>query len=89
MQEHNLKTDFAPFSEAWERRKTFEFRREDTRTFNVGDIIYLRELALNCYTGRYIKGRITYILRGPSYDVPSGYVCFSFILLEKDEEPIE
>jgi len=58
--------------------KTFEVRRDD-RGFEVGDMLVLREWVLpskrksemyvGAYSGRELRVRVTYVLRGPFVDL--------------------
>lgn len=80
-----------PFAALVDGSKTFEFRRND-RGFKVGNELHLREwiapeLAA-CgdrddppagYTGRELRVRVTYILHGPNYGVPEGFVVMSVV----------
>lgn len=67
------------FQEVLDGKKTFEFRKND-RDFSVGDEVNLREYDHNkCeYTDRQLFGIITYLLKGPSFDIPEGYCIFGF-----------
>jgi hypothetical protein len=80
MKEHDLKTDTEPFREVWRGNKTAEFRREDNKTFNAGDIVHLHEQEDGEYTGYSITVKITHVQRG--YGIPEGYAMLSFIKID-------
>jgi hypothetical protein len=71
---HELKTWPEFFGPIITGEKTFEFRKDDGRNFQVGDTLELREWspASMEYTGRHIAAEITYTLR--TMGVPPGYV---------------
>lgn len=65
--------------------KTFEFRRDD-RDYNVGDILILREWIPDRIVGGLghwgeleVHVRVTYLLRGPAFEVPPGFVVMSVV----------
>ena len=80
--EHELKTDPEVFEAKMQGVKPWDIRRND-RNFQVGDTLREREtkhswafMLSGCpleYTGREIRERVTYILRGPQYGFDSGY----------------
>ena len=72
MAELNLKCDPEPFDALVSRIKTFEFRRDD-RGYVVGDVLRL------AWTGSdaWANFLVTYVLRGPAYGIPEGFVCMS------------
>jgi hypothetical protein len=81
---HELKTHSDPFYAVLIGTKRFEFRHDDrTPRFEVGDGLRLREWtgvaewAGDPYTGRELLVRVTYLLRGPAFGIPAGYVCMS------------
>lgn len=80
--EHVLKAWPEYFVAIWERRKLFELRRDD-RDFQVGDVLTLDEFAcvgLGTYTGRVIKARVDYVLRGDEaeqFGLAPGYCIMS------------
>lgn len=86
---HELKTHPAPFVAVLYGRKRFEFRRDDRDPpFALDDLLLLREWYPDgqrgpFFTGRAITVRVTYLLRGPEYGIPEGYVCMS--ILKSDE----
>lgn len=75
---HDLKCHPDPFSATRHGQKRFEFRRND-RNFKVGDLLRLREWdpQTEIYTGQVIERGVGYILHGPEFGIPSGYVCMS------------
>jgi ASCH domain. len=70
---HELKIWPEYFDAIWEGLKTFEFREND-RGFNVGDEIVLRswDPHVKDYTGDWLIRRVTYMLEGPAFGLPSG-----------------
>jgi hypothetical protein len=84
MKEHHLKTHPEPFAALADGRRTFEYRADDGRGFEVGDVLVLEEWIPNAiadgvtwpgkYTGRELRRRVTYLLHGPDFGVPEGYV---------------
>jgi ParB family chromosome partitioning protein len=75
---HELKAHPKPFQAMRAGLKTFEFRKDD-RGYRAGDLLVLNEWHPESgrYTGRYLDKYVTYILRGPDYGVPEGYVVMS------------
>jgi ParB family chromosome partitioning protein len=86
MATHKLKTWPDPFNEVWQGRKLFEWRKDD-RGFAVGDLVRLDEWSPDTgdYSGRIVMASITYILRGPAFDVPDGHAVLSLRLLDRVE----
>jgi hypothetical protein len=79
--EHKLKTSLGVFTDVKRGRKTFEYRRDD-RGFAVGDTLVLKEWGKGCgYTGESVKAKVTYLLRGPAFGVPEGYVIMSIFVI--------
>lgn len=83
MKIHDLKCHPAPFEAMALGHKTFEFRKDD-RDFQEGDLLRLREWtpapdskSVGHYTSREIMVRVTYLLAGPEFGVPDGYVVMS------------
>lgn len=80
---HDLKCEFSAFNDLLDGRKTFEYRRND-RNFQVGDELYEHRLEPD---GKPSEGgrtdrlrlRVTYILRGPDFGVPKGFVVMSVV----------
>lgn len=81
---HNLKCWPEFFQAILDRRKRFEYRRND-RGFKVWDTLTLCEWEprLNAagvphgYTGRALKCLVTYIMSEPAMGVPAGYCIMS------------
>jgi hypothetical protein len=78
MRTHGLKCHPEPFTALLRGTKTFEFRKDD-RGFAVGDLLHLREWdhETGLYSGRDVVREVTYVLRGPAFGVPFGYVVMS------------
>ena len=83
--QHELKTLPDPFEATRQGIKKFEFRKND-RKFRVHDVLLLREWdpTSEQYTKRELYTRISYILRGPEFVVPEGYVIMSMVSLLGD-----
>lgn len=75
---HELKCVLEPFQMKWDRKKLWEFRKND-RDFQVGDTLWEREYnpENNTYTGREIWEEVLYIIKGPDYGVPEGFAIMS------------
>lgn len=73
---HELKTVQPYFDEVWMRNKHFECRLND-RDFNKYDDVILNEYdpVTDNYTGRYIIGTISYVLKDFK-GLADGYVVF-------------
>lgn len=71
---HRLKTWPAPFEAVRLAAKPFEYRSEDDRSFEVGDLLCLEEYdnELERYTGNALWRLVTFVLRG-AFGVPDGY----------------
>lgn len=76
--EHELKTWPESYEAVRDGRKLFEWRRDD-RAFQRNDTLLLREWDElgKRYTGRSLRCCVTYILRGPFFQVPQGYAVLS------------
>lgn len=76
---HELKTWLGPFDAVIKGLKGYEIRKETDRTFRVDDQLYLREWDEHAkeYTGRAVETSITYLTRGPEWDIPEGMVVLS------------
>jgi ParB family transcriptional regulator, chromosome partitioning protein len=76
--QHELKCVIEPFQAKWEKKKSWEFRKND-RDFRVGDYLLEREYDPNnnTYTGREILEEVTWILPGGSFGVPADCVIMS------------
>jgi len=90
VKEHDLKTWPYEFSAVAEGTKRFEYRVDDGRNFEVGDVLILHEWqpAPLCnrttegpgeYTGRVLRAYVTFLLRGPAFGVPIGFVVMSIL----------
>jgi ParB family transcriptional regulator, chromosome partitioning protein len=80
MATHELKTWPGPFAALWGGIKTFEFRRDDREPrFEAGDVLHLYEFnpETQRHTGRMVAARVPYLLRGPAFGLPEGYVVMS------------
>jgi len=78
---HEIKCHPQPYQALEDLIKTFEWRLND-RGYEVGDILHLHEWSPDRgeegqYTGRSLKRRVTYILRGGKFGVPKKYVVMS------------
>jgi hypothetical protein len=72
---HELKTWPEYFDAVFERKKTFEVRKND-RDFEVGDILILRRFdpSLGAFTGGLCGREVTYILQGGQFGIEPGHV---------------
>lgn len=72
---HTLKTERDVFQAVKLGIKEFEYRKDD-RGFEVGDVLQLCEYDPKTgeSTGDMIMRAVSYILRGPRFGVPAGYV---------------
>jgi hypothetical protein len=77
---HKLKCWREPFRATLENQKRFEFRKND-RDFQVGDVLVLEEYDPDAkrYTGRSIMRTVSYMLKGPQFDIPAGYCVMSLV----------
>lgn len=78
---HEIKCHPQPYQALEDLIKTFEWRLND-RGFEVGDILHIHEWDPDSgeegqYTGRSLKRRVTYMLRGGKFGVPKKYVVMS------------
>ena len=76
---HELKTWREPFNAVASERKNYEIRKEDNRTFAVGDVLVLRQWneEKQCYTDMAIEADVTHITRGPAWGIPEGMVVMA------------
>lgn len=90
MKIHKLKTRCEPFAAVCAGRKQFEFRHND-RGFAVGDILRLEDysLALEEFTGMTICVVVDYMIEGPAFGVPEGFVVMSIRIINGDHTPWE
>lgn len=75
MKVHKLKTWSEPWHAVQNGNKTFEYRKDD-RGFADGDVLELHQWN-GGFTGNYLQRVVTYILRGPDFGVPEGYVVMA------------
>lgn len=83
MKIHELKCWIEPFYAVVSGKKTFEFREND-RDYEVGDVLILREWdpATETLCEGLAVRRVTYLLEGPAFGVPDGYVVMSLGLVQ-------
>jgi len=77
--DHDLKIWPQYFEDIKIGAKRFELRKEDDRTFHIGDVVMLREFdpEKDQYTGRSVTGMINYVLRDcPEHGLADGYCIF-------------
>jgi len=76
---HTLKTWPEPFEAIKAGVKTFEFRRDDGRNFQPGDTLILDEWRPDKqkFTGDSVTVRVGFVVRGPDFGVPDGYVVMA------------
>ena len=90
MEEHKLKTWRKEFDAVLRGAKKFDIRKEDDRKFEVGDVLLFREYlphrVRTKYTGRELKVKVTYIVRGPEWDIPAGMVVMSICRIGANDE---
>ncbi len=87
---HDLKIWTPYFNAVADGSKTFELRSDAGRKFQEGDLLYLREytppgatIAGPCYTGRVLKARVSYVLRGaPNFGLLADHVIMSLADVE-------
>lgn len=86
---HAVKTVADVFPDVWEHRKPFEVRRDD-RGYAVGDLLFQREYdpTAAAYSGRYVRGRITYKLDGGQFGIAPGYCVLALDTLNNFTAPI-
>lgn len=77
---HRLKTWTEPFEAIRLGLKPFEYRAEDDRTFEVGDLLCLEhwDHELESYTGDALWRLVSYVLRD-AFGVPAGYAVLGMI----------
>ncbi len=79
---HHLKTWPEPFEAIWTGLKDWELRKDD-RGFQVGDILHLVETAeggvlpIPDRPSRSLYMEVIWMLRGPAFGLPEGYVIMS------------
>ena len=72
---HEIKCQTEFFEKVWSGVKTFEVRLND-RNYQVGDVLCLRELRKDLYTGRMVEATITDVYIGEY--CRDGYCLISF-----------
>ncbi len=77
--DHELKVWPEYFAGLVSGAKSFEVRRDD-RGFAVGQVLRLREWSADGgYSGRELRARVTYLLRGPAFGVEAGHVVMALV----------
>ena len=79
---HELKTYPHYFQQTMDGKKNWECRKND-RHFHVGDTVILKEWDNITYSGREIRGTITYILDDKFIGLAKEYVIFSLDIYER------
>lgn len=76
--EHEVKCWPGPFAEVRARRKPWELRKND-RDYRTDDYLTQREWSPDAedYTGEVERHRIGWMLEGPAFGLPAGYVIFT------------
>lgn len=88
MKIHRLKTASTAWDAIKAGEKTAEFRRDD-RGFEVGDILELVRLGHDSVEGEVQFKHVTHIVRGPDFEMPTGYAMLSFNDPPKVAFPLE
>ena len=73
-------------------RKRFEVRREDDRTFEVGDALVLCKYDPATATfdrDEKVTMEVTYLMRGPDWDIPEGVVVLSIAPWDLRERSVD
>lgn len=81
MERHTLKQRPEYFGPVCTGQKNFEIRKEDDKTYNIGDQVRFAEWGEICgYTGAISRWvTISYVLRDvPQYGLKSGYCIFGW-----------
>jgi hypothetical protein len=88
MKTHELKCWTGFFEDMLSGKKNFEVRLND-RDFKVGDVLHQREFIASTkiagsndvraasYTGRELRQRVDYVMRGPMLGLKEGWVVMS------------
>lgn len=82
---HELKTYPQYFQQTMDGKKNWECRKNDRR-FHVGDTVILKEWDNIRYSGREIRGIITYILDDKFIGLQPGYVIFSLDVYDRKDQ---
>lgn len=80
---HELKCWSGFFEDMFNGKKNFDVRRDD-RGYREGDVLRQREYLApieieteGSYTGRELRQRVTYVMRGPMLGLQAGWVIMS------------
>ena len=75
---HVLKTVDPAFAAVASGSKMHEWRRDD-RGYAVGDVLFLRlfDPATGLFRGQNLVRVVSYISRGPAFDIPEGFAVLS------------
>lgn len=74
---HELKIKSEHFQAVCDGRKKAELRKDD-RGYKVGDVLWLKEVDGDKFTGRELAVQVTHILRNcPEYGLADGYCILS------------
>ena len=85
-QTHELKSWLTFFEAVISGRKLFEVRKND-RDFREGDVLHMREYDPDTgYTGRYVRARVTYLMKGPILGLAEGWAVMSIHVFERGRE---
>lgn len=84
MKQHKLKSVNPFFEAVWNRKKKFEFRKND-RNYEIGDYVCLKEYDAEKeqYLGREILMVITYIMHDHEGKIDGEYCIFSFNIIQR------
>lgn len=84
MDTHHIKCWSEFFQYIIDGTKTFEVRFDD-RDYKVGDYLMISETKRGDHmpTGRHIKVKVTYLMRGGKFGVADDYVVMSIKKVEK------
>lgn len=87
---HKLKIWPEYFEKVCSGVKKFEIRKDD-RNFQVNDILELMEFEPGSqkYSGDYCNVLVTYIIRGPAWDLPKGMVVMSIDVLSESRHEVQ
>ena len=86
---HKLKCCPEYFKAIVEGRKTFEFRKDDGRNFQVDDLIILKEFIpdTDTYTKEVFTVKVVYMLKGGNFGFPEGYCVMGIKPYQKTNPP--
>ena len=93
MTTHELKTWPEPFEAVWRGLKTYEIRKDDRgfvvgdllllrewqpeREWTTDGHRLMPEAGYDGYTGRVVLATVSYVTRGPAWDVPLGMIVMA------------